>query len=146
MAKLVELPIYSRKVKTQDGRTFISRKTSYDFLENGERVNHFVKVIFCGDNCFEGSPVQEKDITRGLLTVDGGMINIPDKWNGTKREDGKYDFPKDKDGKSLEPVCKIFGGIKGFVEIKKDHEYHFNKAQMTEELPEEPEEVEEDEQ
>lgn len=143
MAQLVELPIYSRKVKTKEGKTFTSRKTSYDFLENGERVTHYVPVKFCGEGCFEGSPIQEKDITRGILTVDGSMINIPDKWNGEKGEDGKYIFPKDKDGKSLAPVCKIFGGIKGFVEIKKDHEYHFN-TKLSDELPEEPEEVNEE--
>lgn len=136
MAQVVELFIYSKKMKTKDGRSFISRSTKYNFLdgENGQRKVHYAKVLFCGEKCFEGSNLKEKDITRGILTVDASQVNIPDKWEVTK----------DENGKDVYPVCKIFGGIAKFEERKKEHEFHFDTTDVVNEEPEEPQEILED--
>lgn len=133
MAQLVELFIYSKKVKSKDGKkTFVSRKTKYNFLEeDGTRKVHYVNVIFCGDDVFKDSGLTDKDIKRGLLKVDASKVNIPDKWEITKDADGKDEYP----------VCKIFGGIKGFTPIVKEHTFHFDTSDVTSEEGETPEEV-----
>lgn len=136
MAQLVELFIYSKKVKTKDGKkTFMSRKTKYDFLEqDGSRKTHYVNVLFCGEDVFKDSPVKEADIKRGVLAVEGDRINIPDKWEVTK----------DENGKDVYPVCKIFGGVKSFTPIIKEHTFHFNTSDLVDEKEEEAEEIVED--
>ena len=135
MAQLVELFIYSKKVKTKDGKkTFISRRTKYNFLEeDGSRKVHYVNVVFCGDNVFEGSGLKDADIKRGILKVDGSRINIPDKWEITK----------DDNGKDVYPECKIFGGIKSFTPVVKEHTFHFDTSDMVSEEAETPEEIDE---
>ena len=135
MAQLVELFIYSKKVKTKDGKkTFVSRKTKYNFLEeDGTRKIHYVNVLFCGEDVFKDSGLKEADIKRGILAVDGDKINIPDKW----------EIGKDENGNDIYPVCKIFGGIKSFTPKVREHKFHFDTTEVVSEEPEIPEEIEE---
>lgn len=134
--KLIELFIYSKKMKTNDDKkTFTKFSTKALFRikdENGkylpERVEKFIDVKFTND-AFEGSSVKLTDIKRGLLSVDSKMIGCPD----------VYEIEVDKDGKKVYPTCYIRGGIASFKAVEKEHEFHFVTEEDTNEV-----EVEED--
>ena len=135
MAQLVELFIYSKKVKLKDGRSFIRRSTRYNFKEeDGTRKVHYVEVKFT-DDAFKDSPVKLEDIKRGILTVDGSNVGITDKW--------KVELD-DETGKEKYPVCFIRGGIKSFTPVVKEHEFHFDTSDVINEEAEAPEEVNEE--
>lgn len=136
MAQLVELFIYSKKVKTQDGRSFIKRSTRYNFREEGKegRVPHYVTVKFTED-AFKDANVKLDDIKRGILVVDGSKIGLDDIW--------KVDV--DDKGKEKYPVCWIRGGIKSFTPVIKEHEFHFDTSDVISEEAEAPEEINEGE-
>lgn len=133
--KLIKLFIYSRKMKTNDGKkTFTKYLTKALFRikdENGkwleERVAKFIDVKFTND-AFEGSSVKLTDIKRGLLSVDSKMVGCPDVYEVTE-----------EDGKKVYPTCYIRGGIASFVPVEKEHQFHFVTEEDTNEV-----EIEED--
>ena len=132
MAQLVELFIYSKKVKTQEGRSFIKYSTKYNFKEaDGSRKIHYVNVKFT-DDAFNGSEVKKDDIKRGILRVDADKVGIPDKWEVTTNENGKEVYPQ----------CWIRGGINSFTPVKREHEFHFDTSDIISEEAEAPEEIE----
>lgn len=129
--QLVELMIYSKKVKGKNGSSFISYATKYNFLqEDGTRKPKYIKVKFT-DDAFKESPVKKEEIKRGILKVDGEQIGCPD----------KYEITKDENGKDIYPVCWIRGGIVSFTPIAVKHTFHFN---VQNEESEEPKEIPED--
>lgn len=133
MAQLVELFIYSKKMKTKDGKKFTRYSTRYNFKnEDGKREPHYAQVKFT-DEAFKGSSVQLDDIKRGLLVVDGNQVGIDDVWKVERDE---------KTGKEKYPICWIRGGIQSFTPVVKEHEFHFDTSDVISEEAEAPEEVE----
>lgn len=133
--KLVELFIYSRPMKSKDGKkkwVKYSTKASFRMVDvdaDGKRivskewVPHFIDVKFT-DDAFEGSTVKLTDIKRGLLKVDATKVGCPD----------LYEVLIDNDGKKIYPICFIRGGIKSFTPVIKDHTFHFVTEEDTNEV------------
>lgn len=135
-AKLVELFIYSRQMKSKDGKkkwVKYSTKSLFRMVdvdaETGKRtvskdwVEHFIDVKFT-DDAFNGSTVKLTDIKRGLLKVDASKIGCPD----------LYEITVDKDGNKVYPVCFIRGGIDSFKPVQKEHAFHFVTEEDTNEV------------
>lgn len=138
--KLVELFIYSRPMKSKDGKkkwVKYSTKASFRMVDvdaDGKRtvskewVPHFIDVKFT-DDAFEGSTVKLSDVKRGILKVSADKIGCPD----------VYEVTVDEKGNKVYPVCFIRGGIDSFTPVVKEHEYHFiteediNKVEVEEE-------------
>lgn len=128
---LVKIALFSRKLTTAKGVKFTQYSTRYAFKnEDGTRTTKYINVVFT-QKAFDNSPVKKEELKRGYLIVEGNQVNCPDKFVITKDE---------KTGKDVYPVCKIFGGIREYVEILKDHEFHFD-ADMDEEDSNDAEEV-----
>lgn len=113
---LVELFIYSQKMKSKDGKkTWIKYSTKANFkMEDGTLAPHYIDVKFTED-AFNDSPVTLKDIKRGILKVDGKYIGCPVKWEVLTNEDGSKTYP----------VCFIRGGIESFTPVEKEHQFNF---------------------
>ena len=113
---LVKIAIFSRKMTNKKGVKFTQYSTRYAFKnEDGSRTTRFINIVFTS-KAFDDSPVKKEELKRGYLIVEGKEVNCPD----------KFLITKDENGKDVYPVCKIFGGIKEYVEILKDHEFHFD--------------------
>ena len=126
----VKIPVFSRTQKTTDGRKYTRYTTKYLFKnEDGTRTSRYVDIQFCGEDAFKGSPVAKNDIKRGYLIVDGAKVNMPD----------KYDVTTDENGKKVYPKCKIFGGIKSYQEVLKEHTFHFDSDLESEDSAEDEE-------
>ena len=113
----ITLFLYVSTLKSKDGtRKFRKVSTKAIFNgENGEEVTKYVDVRFTED-AFKGSPISEKDLKRGKLTVDASKVGLPIKWEITK----------DENGKDVYPVCWIRGGIVKFEEVP----YNVNQSRF----------------
>lgn len=122
MAKtnLVEIMIYSKKMKSKDGKkTWTKYSTKSSFMVKNEdgtysRVPHYIDVKFT-EKAFEGSNVKLSDIKRGILTVDGKCVGCPT----------FYEIEEQEDGSKKYPLCFIRGGIVSFKPIEKPHTFGF---------------------
>lgn len=133
--KLVELFIYSRPMKSKDGKkkwVKYSTKAQFKMVDvdaDGKRtvskewVEHFIDVKFT-DDAFTDSTVKLADIKRGLLTVDATKVGCPD----------LYEILIDDKGNKVYPTCFIRGGIKSFTPVAKEHEFHFVTEEDTNEV------------
>lgn len=132
----VKIAIYSRIHTTKDGRKFTIHSTKYQFRnEDGTRTKRYIRVKFT-DDAFKDSPVQLKDIKRGILVVDSKFVGCPD----------KYEITKDKNtGKDVYPICWIRGGIKSYEEVLKEHVFHFDSDMDVEETADDNTDLPDDE-
>lgn len=129
--KLVELFIYSQQRESKDGKKkWIRYSTKCGFRikdEDGKLSKDFVPCFIdvkFTDEAFNDSPVQLKDIKRGILKVDATKIGCPDIYEVKENEDGTKEYP----------VCFIRGGIASFTPVTKEHEFHFITEEDTNEV------------
>jgi hypothetical protein len=132
--KTIDIMVYVKNQNT-NGKKWRKFTTRYDFVEDGknERVTHYPQIKF-KDGAFNSSSLNEKDISRGILTCDASKVNIKDKWEVTKDE---------KTGKDVYPRCWIEkDGVISFTPKPKEHEFHFSMPQEDEEVEEETGDIE----